>query len=119
MIRRPPRSTLFPYTTLFRSWAATPCHLILNDCFHLTFQRRRDDGDPIRLPMWVMLCLADGFAAVLEDHDRRVARGKIGVEIAPQMGDSVHLIDAQLREGTIVIAAIDHNVSFSYGWLQR
>src|SRR2546427_4178334 len=24
MIRRPPRSTLFPYTTLFRSWAAQP-----------------------------------------------------------------------------------------------
>src|SRR3712207_8928666 len=24
MIRRPPRSTLFPYTTLFRSTAATP-----------------------------------------------------------------------------------------------
>src|SRR3712207_7987870 len=23
MIRRPPRSTLFPYTTLFRSWRAT------------------------------------------------------------------------------------------------
>src|SRR3712207_8262882 len=23
MIRRPPRSTLFPYTTLFRSWSAT------------------------------------------------------------------------------------------------
>src|SRR5256885_16153322 len=23
MIRRPPRSTLFPYTTLFRSWHAT------------------------------------------------------------------------------------------------
>src|SRR3712207_9428905 len=25
MIRRPPRSTLFPYTTLFRSDAALPC----------------------------------------------------------------------------------------------
>src|SRR5574341_1559768 len=25
MIRRPPRSTLFPYTTLFRSVPATPC----------------------------------------------------------------------------------------------
>src|SRR5437667_2247729 len=27
MIRRPPRSTLFPYTTLFRSWVETdtPC----------------------------------------------------------------------------------------------
>src|SRR2546427_1799435 len=24
MIRRPPRSTLFPYTTLFRSWNGTP-----------------------------------------------------------------------------------------------
>src|SRR2546430_7189896 len=24
MIRRPPRSTLFPYTTLFRSWVALP-----------------------------------------------------------------------------------------------
>src|SRR3712207_8393343 len=24
MIRRPPRSTLFPYTTLFRSWWAEP-----------------------------------------------------------------------------------------------
>src|SRR2546423_2116228 len=25
MIRRPPRSTLFPYTTLFRSGSAAPC----------------------------------------------------------------------------------------------
>src|SRR2546425_7404847 len=25
MIRRPPRSTLFPYTTLFRSWAQGRC----------------------------------------------------------------------------------------------
>src|SRR3712207_7187849 len=24
MIRRPPRSTLFPYTTLFRSWTRSP-----------------------------------------------------------------------------------------------
>src|SRR5258708_16856664 len=27
MIRRPPRSTLFPYTTLFRSAVATECQL--------------------------------------------------------------------------------------------
>src|SRR3712207_7592769 len=27
MIRRPPRSTLFPYTTLFRSHAGEPVHL--------------------------------------------------------------------------------------------
>src|SRR3712207_7375918 len=28
MIRRPPRSTLFPYTTLFRSLFTCPCHII-------------------------------------------------------------------------------------------
>src|SRR2546430_7516373 len=27
MIRRPPRSTLFPYTTLFRSWTTVPAAL--------------------------------------------------------------------------------------------
>src|SRR3712207_8625520 len=27
MIRRPPRSTLFPYTTLFRSWVGPPWQL--------------------------------------------------------------------------------------------
>src|SRR5438874_3290937 len=28
MIRRPPRSTLFPYTTLFRSWTGTDGKLV-------------------------------------------------------------------------------------------
>src|SRR3712207_8688251 len=28
MIRRPPRSTLFPYTTLFRSLACPRCHAV-------------------------------------------------------------------------------------------
>src|SRR6266536_2968586 len=32
MIRRPPRSTLFPYTTLFRSFKRP--HVIRNPCFH-------------------------------------------------------------------------------------
>src|SRR6266478_10070109 len=31
MIRRPPRSTLFPYTTLFRSWPAAPRTVTLAD----------------------------------------------------------------------------------------
>src|SRR2546425_3406420 len=30
MIRRPPRSTLFPYTTLFRSHSNDPCRLAVN-----------------------------------------------------------------------------------------
>src|SRR3712207_7606253 len=31
MIRRPPRSTLFPYTTLFRSGAQTSAQRLIND----------------------------------------------------------------------------------------
>src|SRR2546422_8264038 len=31
MIRRPPRSTLFPYTTLFRSWAVQSWQLLTDD----------------------------------------------------------------------------------------
>src|SRR5438034_6067781 len=46
MIRRPPRSTLFPYTTLFRSVldngvrVATPRHLEAIDFAHLRLERR-------------------------------------------------------------------------------
>src|SRR5256885_10738098 len=32
MIRRPPRSTLFPYTTLFRSRASSPACAVLTIC---------------------------------------------------------------------------------------
>src|SRR3712207_8664207 len=33
MIRRPPRSTLFPYTTLFRSWRAGRRPQLTSQCF--------------------------------------------------------------------------------------
>src|SRR2546421_769667 len=32
MIRRPPRSTLFPYTTLFRSYNLSPCPSLILRC---------------------------------------------------------------------------------------
>src|SRR3712207_4954848 len=48
MIRRPPRSTLFPYTTLFRSmkvadFACGSGH-ILNECFDLLFKLYVEEG---------------------------------------------------------------------------
>src|SRR3712207_7799627 len=49
MIRRPPRSTLFPYTTLFRSFAATRARavvfvaLALVACWPLVRGRALDD----------------------------------------------------------------------------
>src|SRR4051794_41444748 len=39
MIRRPPRSTLFPYTTLFRS------HLTADNALRFKVLERLDDGD--------------------------------------------------------------------------
>src|SRR5258708_38900192 len=45
MIRRPPRSTLFPYTTLFRSSSNSPCERQLS--------LSRSDGPTSPLPAWV------------------------------------------------------------------
>src|SRR5437667_7524266 len=41
MIRRPPRSTLFPYTTLFRSWRATTHY-----CWAVRFPPTRTRSKP-------------------------------------------------------------------------
>src|SRR3712207_7304478 len=38
MIRRPPRSTLFPYTTLFRSWFAETRHSICDQAAGIGFR---------------------------------------------------------------------------------
>src|SRR5258705_7114116 len=44
MIRRPPRSTLFPYTTLFRSWGDE------------AFRRAQAEGKPILLDIGAVWC---------------------------------------------------------------
>src|SRR5437762_9849914 len=44
MIRRPPRSTLFPYTTLFRSVEAERRHLALEPDLR---RLRKGPGDPV------------------------------------------------------------------------
>src|SRR5258707_5967398 len=41
MIRRPPRSTLFPYTTLFRSILEGTDHLLFLACLVIPFRRLR------------------------------------------------------------------------------
>ncbi len=45
MIRRPPRSTLFPYTTLFRSterddYAPELAYIVLEECFEELVERK-------------------------------------------------------------------------------
>src|SRR3712207_9021472 len=59
MIRRPPRSTLFPYTTLFRSWASALRNAdVVNDrrsAFDIMFALRPEGvsiGVPLRHAAW-------------------------------------------------------------------
>src|SRR2546430_3165369 len=47
MIRRPPRSTLFPYTTLFRSWLSSSLLSVL--CFLRWVQRAGVGSAAVRL----------------------------------------------------------------------
>src|SRR2546430_5796947 len=63
MIRRPPRSTLFPYTTLFRSAAGIPLGDILDDSGYA----HRDAG------AWALPLRAAG-AALVQDLDRKSTR---------------------------------------------
>src|SRR3712207_7316879 len=58
MIRRPPRSTLFPYTPLFRSGGSTALHVAVH----------RDCHDLVRL-----LLAAGADAAITDGHGRTPA----------------------------------------------
>src|SRR5258708_11616644 len=60
MIRRPPRSTLFPYTTLFRS----------------TFKAKRDRATFIKCSHNTSEMLEECDAGVLLEHFRRIMRSE-------------------------------------------
>src|SRR3712207_8049058 len=65
MIRRPPRSTLFPYTTLFRSEAAA--HLVAE----VDVAGRVDEVEAVRLPV---------LGGVLQTHGARLDRDPLRSE---------------------------------------
>src|SRR3989442_9960224 len=60
MIRRPPRSTLFPYTTLFRSHSHT-----CEDCGHAQRLHPNRAPPPQR---WSIACASATIAARSEEH---------------------------------------------------
>src|SRR2546425_6835346 len=72
MIRRPPRSTLFPYTTLFRSRSDRRTE-------------RRDRGAAASLPL----------PAEIEAHEEHVGSPAVGQR--PERLDSSDLLDRSLR----------------------
>src|SRR3712207_7029160 len=79
MIRRPPRSTLFPYTTLFRSGAAARWGLASDD-WDLLLRRYRLPEPRMALASAVLLHasaamdISDGLAGDLGKLDRKSTR---------------------------------------------
>src|SRR3712207_7377930 len=74
MIRRPPRSTLFPYTTLFRSLLPREVHL--HECGHGEPARRRLRGermhelaDPVHVLRLAALQMSDEVPAERRAED--------------------------------------------------
>src|SRR3712207_7962187 len=62
MIRRPPRSTLFPYTTLFRSWLLVPAALFVAVVLEeVLFRSLLIGGLSATVPLPILLI---GFAAI-------------------------------------------------------
>src|SRR3712207_9014710 len=94
MIRRPPRSTLFPYTTLFRSRDRVGALRSMDDVKHL-------DVRVDRLERWHvdgLLCIGDAAHAMSPV-------GGVGINLAVQ--DAVAaatLLAAPLRTGTVSAA---------------
>src|SRR3989441_10375776 len=86
MIRRPPRSTLFPYTTLFRSlFEAAPAaaHAVAVRLDRVRVERARAFGDVwLGWTLWRGLRLGDPWTTLLP-------RGRGAVPRAPRAGGPV------------------------------
>src|SRR5690349_23978361 len=70
MIRRPPRSTLFPYTTLFRSWRSEAADGLLLRVFSRTPERR----GVVRAANFLRANRRALLANAPEDEDRKSTR---------------------------------------------
>src|ERR1039458_882117 len=86
MIRRPPRSTLFPYTTLFRSNCCIACHWLAIDSSFKTHGRR----DPNQ-----------NLSVVRRDHQG----GGKGVSLLPGSSEGIRSLATAIRPGALCVAA--------------
>src|SRR3712207_7483717 len=98
MIRRPPRSTLFPYTTLFRSLPAGQQHLADGDAVPVERQHPAHAlGGPARLLQVVgpEIAAADAGAG---DADQRVGRLPRSEEHTSELQSRQYLVCRLLLE---------------------
>src|SRR2546429_6038251 len=84
MIRRPPRSTLFPYTTLFRSRAGDPVR---------SGGRQQPQRSSYRAPRW-----AQSVARLVLARDRPCAAVRRSEEHTSELQSRLHLVCRLLLE---------------------
>src|SRR5687768_18289851 len=87
MIRRPPRSTLFPYTTLFRS-----------ELLHIERERRQRVGHPDGGAPVVSLRLTQAVLADGRDEVRNLRRRERSEEHTSELQSRLHLVCRLLLE---------------------
>src|SRR2546430_4498486 len=91
MIRRPPRSTLFPYTTLFRSfagrdelrWPSGPLPLLEFALLELPANAATNSGPQSR-PLSARLCRSEEHTSELQSQSNLVCRLLLEKKNTPQ-----------------------------------
>src|SRR2546422_6723214 len=89
MIRRPPRSTLFPYTTLFRSRVIVAWHPALDDLLNLPADFDPGVAEPVHLRLRLTLRRLDHQSARYRPGHRR----RVEAVVHQTLGD-IHRLDA-------------------------
>src|SRR3712207_1572560 len=97
-IRRPPRSTLFPYTTLFRSWSTSALARTLTEAFNAAYEITETR------PGWKRFALSLAFGPVLA--------------LVVLVSVVLMLIGPRLVERIAEVVGLDEVFVFLWGWLR-
>jgi len=119
MIRRPPRSTLFPYTTLFRSAKAAALRIFAGEGGRFDLSIEEAKGEALVVSQFTLLAdvrkgrrpsfngaarpelaapLVEAFALALEERGIRVGRGRFGAYMTVEVindGPVTVLLDSE------------------------
>src|SRR2546429_5119251 len=100
MIRRPPRSTLFPYTTLFRSWFLERVREIVEA--EERVRRNGLPGDPTAFLRLKQMGFSDARLARLtgigEAHLLQPQEGGRSEKHTPELQSRLHIVCRRLRD---------------------
>src|SRR2546427_3186820 len=125
MIRRPPRSTLFPYTTLFRSCStrlaarlglANPQRMTLETDAATYESRCTSDGERAELHLTPVRPPAPVGGLAIAPGERQAALGTVGVPHLVVLVEDVELVDVvsrgRLLRSDPVLGPAGANVNF-------